>query len=435
VLLGVRIWAEPYAIINGGSCVLRWSSIKGASVTIDHGIGTVSASGSLSVSPAEMTTYTITASDGQGRTISDQVTITVYQHPTVTFTADPMTMTQGQSSALSWRSTDADAVTIDQGIGNVDLSASMSVSPSQTTTYTITATGPGGTNTASLTINVSPPPVILTSPLNGDTISRPDIMVTGRIGITFGDNTVVTVNGVPALIFGNMFVVNHVPLSEGLNTIRVNISDDLGHAGEISITVTANTSVPYVTLTPDDTSGQSPFETILHMNASFVMHYTAAMSISGPGQVEYLSGITNQQYDYRMTGPGIYYFTTLIVFSGHIYSDTIGVVVFNAEDTDALIRHKWNGMKSRLIDSDINRAMDYFALPPKEKYTEIFTRLSSDLPAIANAMEDIEKVYIKDNLAKYRIKRDEVINGVNSRITHYIYFVRDVYGNWYIESF
>ncbi len=435
VLLGVRMWAEPYAIINGGSFVLHWSSIKAVSVTIDHGIGTVSTSGSLAVSPAETTTYSITATDGQGSTVTDQVTITVFQQPTVSITADPMTITQGQSATLSWTSTNADAVSIDQSIGNVDLSGSMTVSPSQTTTFIITATGPGGANTASITINVSIPPITLTSPHNGDTISRPDIMVTGTIDIPLSGNKVVTVNGLPALIYGNTFVVNHVPLFEGVNTITIDASDDQGHSGEISQTVTANTSAPYITLTPDDSSGQSPLETTLHMNATFYMQMYATLSVSGPGQVECLSGITNQQYDYQMTGSGIYYFTASVVNSGQVYSDTIGVVVLNTEDTDALIRAKWNGMKSSLINSDIDGALKNFALPSQDEYQNIFNRLSSQLPAIASGMEDIEQVYVRGYVAKYRIKKDEVINGISYRITHYIYFVQDANGNWYVDSF
>lgn len=50
-------------------------------------------------------------------------------------------------------------------------------------------------------------------------------------------------------------------------------------------------------------------------------------------------------------------------------------------------------------------------------------------------MEDIEAIYYRERVAKYRIKRDQFIGGVPKRITYYIYFVRDMYGNWYINGF
>ena len=61
--------------------------------------------------------------------------------------------------------------------------------------------------------------------------------------------------------------------------------------------------------------------------------------------------------------------------------------------------------------------------------------MSNDLADIAAGMEDIELIYLKEYVAKYRIGKNESINGEIHRITYYIYFVRDPYGLWYIEGF
>jgi len=150
----VTISADPATILVGESSTLTWSSTNAASVTIDNGIGDVPVNGSITVSPTETTTYTITAT-GPAGTATDSATVTVIYPPTVTISADPSTILVGQSSTLTWSSTNADSVSIDQGIGSVDLSGTTMVSPSETTTYTITATGPGGTATDSVTVIVS----------------------------------------------------------------------------------------------------------------------------------------------------------------------------------------------------------------------------------------------------------------------------------------
>ncbi len=55
--------ASPPSILNGQSSVLTWTSANATTVSIDHGIGTVTptAGGTTSVSPTVSTTYTMTA--------------------------------------------------------------------------------------------------------------------------------------------------------------------------------------------------------------------------------------------------------------------------------------------------------------------------------------------------------------------------------------
>jgi hypothetical protein len=68
--------ANPTTISTGGSSTLTWSTTNASSVSIDQGIGTVPASGSMIVSPATTTTYTLTAT-GSGATASATATVTV----------------------------------------------------------------------------------------------------------------------------------------------------------------------------------------------------------------------------------------------------------------------------------------------------------------------------------------------------------------------
>ncbi|HLY99552.1 MAG TPA: alkaline phosphatase family protein [Candidatus Angelobacter sp.] len=68
--------ATPATIQAGQSVTLTWSTTNATSVTI-NGLGTVSASGSQTVTPAQNVTYTITASGLSGSTQMASTTVTV----------------------------------------------------------------------------------------------------------------------------------------------------------------------------------------------------------------------------------------------------------------------------------------------------------------------------------------------------------------------
>lgn len=68
--------ASSTAIYLGESSILSWSVSNATQITIDNGIGAVSASGSITVSPVETTTYTLTASNSAGQA-SRSVTVGV----------------------------------------------------------------------------------------------------------------------------------------------------------------------------------------------------------------------------------------------------------------------------------------------------------------------------------------------------------------------
>ncbi len=163
----VSIAADPPVIQPGQSTTLTWTSTDAETVAIDQGIGSVPSSGSITVTPAQTTTYTITASSPRG-VATARVTVPVRAidpAPTVSISANPVIIQAGQSTTLTWSTTHAESVTIDQGIGNVAANGSTTVAPTQDTTYTIVATGPGGTATASVAVSVteSPPTVSISA--------------------------------------------------------------------------------------------------------------------------------------------------------------------------------------------------------------------------------------------------------------------------------
>src|SRR5215472_5888008 len=73
--------AEPTSIQRGQSSTLRWE-VSGdvTSVSIDQTVGTVQSAGSRTVSPANSTTYTLTATGPGGRTTAS-ATVSVTSPP------------------------------------------------------------------------------------------------------------------------------------------------------------------------------------------------------------------------------------------------------------------------------------------------------------------------------------------------------------------
>jgi hypothetical protein len=146
--------------VAGQTSTLTWVVQGATSVTIQPGLGSVSLTGSSTVSPAQTTTYTLTAV-GPAGTVNATTTVTVGGATAGTpqiirFDASPLTIQPGQQSTLSWATSGATTVSISGGVGPVTPNGSTTVSPTQTTTYTLSASSADGkTVTAPVTVTVS----------------------------------------------------------------------------------------------------------------------------------------------------------------------------------------------------------------------------------------------------------------------------------------
>ena len=148
--------ANPNSIPVGGNSTLTWSSTGATGATIDQGVGPVPTVGSVVVSPAVTTTYTLSVTNGTS-TVTRTVTVTVLIPPTISsFVANPVSVLLGGSSTLSWVSANGTTATIDNGVGPVAVNGSVVVTPAASTTYTLTVTNGVGnvTRTASVTVGV-----------------------------------------------------------------------------------------------------------------------------------------------------------------------------------------------------------------------------------------------------------------------------------------
>jgi len=254
-------------------------------------------------------------------------------------------------------------------------------------------------------------------------------MVEGTFTNVTGNETGITVNGIMALVYEGRFVANHVPLVEGENTITVAAVDIDGYTATAEFTVYAQIPANYIRIKADTESGVALFETGLKVEGTFDFPEEPTITGSGPVPLDYLEGLGDDQYLAGMSTPGIYYFTAEATDGeSSIYTDTIALVVLDPDAMDAMLRAKWNGMKAALMVSDVQTALSFFHETSKQDYQEIFNSLADKLPAIASGMREIESIYFQDKVAKYRIKRQETVQGQTYDITYYIYFVKDANG-------
>lgn len=150
--------ANPTTVHAGETSTLSWSVSHATSVSIDQGIGAVSAtSGTRTVTPTVTTTYTLTATNADGtRTATCTVTYAATLPTVDSFTATPAAILLGGTSTLAWSVQNATTVSIDNGIGTVGATGTHDVSPTVATTYTLTATNADGDDTATVEVTIKP---------------------------------------------------------------------------------------------------------------------------------------------------------------------------------------------------------------------------------------------------------------------------------------
>ncbi len=152
--------ALPSSITAGQSATLTWSVDRADTVIIQPNIGQVALTGSRQITPANTTTYVLTASNSAGSTTRSVVINVTPQVSIVSFTAAPSAINSGGSATLSWQVTGASSVTVTPGVGSVALSGSSTVTPTDTTTYTLTAQAGSVQQTATAVVTVNRPPII-----------------------------------------------------------------------------------------------------------------------------------------------------------------------------------------------------------------------------------------------------------------------------------
>lgn len=432
----VSITAVPETIIRGNYSTLTWTSAWADACVISPDIGVIDTNGSAFVDPVATATYTITAF-GPGGTATAEVTVTVVTPPTVAIHAEPASINIGQSATLTWNATDADTVFIDQGIGSVASNGSITVTPQTTTTYTITASSPVGTVSSSATVTVGNPfTITITSPQENEVVplsddGMADIMVSGQVENTSGNETGVNINGVIASLSNNEFTVNLPLTEEGSNTIAVTAVDATGSTHSQSITVHAVPAAHYIRVSANPESAATPMNVYLRVDGSFSIA-NPVITVSGPGTVDPLTSDEPEEYGYKINTEGIYFFTVGAVGpDGNTYQDTVAVTALDRVEMDTMLRAKWSAFTSAMQGKDTTAMLAMMLPRSRDKYQVMFGLLEDQLPEIAATYTGIELEEISENSASYKLRalKDGAMRSFR------LGFMQDANGLWYIEEF
>ena len=165
--------ANPSEIRLGGSSELEWETSNATNITISNLSNTTALnpeSGTLSVSPADTTTYVLTACNAVNECASAEATVLVRPDipEIVRFTAVPPEIRLGDCSTLQWETRGASRVFVTNLTSggapvDVNLSDQLVVCPQRTTTYSLTATNDRGEIvSAEVTIVVRPITPVIT---------------------------------------------------------------------------------------------------------------------------------------------------------------------------------------------------------------------------------------------------------------------------------
>lgn len=268
-----------------------------------------------------------------------------------------------------------------------------------------------------LTLNIE-------SPTDAATITGPDVTVTGTIINSTGVETGVSVNGIPATVTGTGFVANHVPLTEGANTLTITATDANGLTAAATRIVTAQAG-HYVRISSNIDSGTGPLEVSLRINGSF-SSASYARSASGPVPVMIIPGISPEEFSAKLTAEGTYTFTASAKGpDGQTYSDSVTVTVVNRWQLESLLKKKWEGMKQKIATLDVEGAVSFLATSYQDQYRQIFTALGARLPVLSENLPPVQLVYATEERAKCRVSRVETVLSQQKMVTYQVYFIRE----------
>jgi hypothetical protein len=239
----------------------------------------------------------------------------------------------------------------------------------------------GNQTEAAINVSVSRFRIEIVSPANGVTINKSQALVQGKIHDQAGEIGVV-VSGFLAEVNGEDFAVV-IPLRLGQNILTATATNLEGLRAQTSLTVNTEIRQEIVRLTPSPLSGmlKKPANTldITFEAEAFLENPVASYSwdFDGDGVPE-VTGIepkiTNPYYD-----PGFFFPKVVITDSqGNRYEETTLVHVIAREEVEPILSSKWEGMKTALVNGDIEGALQYFVAASRDRYRQTFTALGSE---------------------------------------------------------
>ncbi len=273
--------------------------------------------------------------------------------------------------------------------------------------------------------------VTITDPGDGSRMSPGLVLVRGIVdagGVEVG----VTVNGFPGVVLDGAFA-GLVPVTSATGSLVAVATTIDGASASQSIGITVSGTAQATELLATPAIGVAPLTVTLTLSGGAVGE--VSLDVDGEGVVDF-SGAMGGGRTFTYVRPGMYFPTaSLTDAQGNSIVVRSIILVYDRAAIDAVLKAKWNGMKSALIRNDVEAALAYFTEEQRARYRTLLTVLSAQIAQIARDMQDIDIVYLVENQAKYRLRRIELYGGQLLTFSYYVYFVQDGSGFWSVEGF
>ena len=391
-------------------------------------------------------TLAATAVDRSGnRAVATRLVIVDNTPPVCEISSGPSGTTSAPTAAFTFRASDNLTA-----IGNlvfswrVDSGAFSAFSPATTATlsgltsgahtFEVKARDQAGNESTVISRNftVSTLQVTITSPSDGATVPSGPLLAQGTVE-SGGAEIGVAVNGVPAALQGSAFSVL-VSVGPDTGALTASATAVAGATAMQSIAITvSSTAAPASDLLVTPQAGLAPLTVSFSLSARAPVGVVA--DFNGDGAIDFTGAMLDGQ-SFTYIQPGIYLPTVTFTddHGGRVTASTI-VQVYDRASLDVFFKAKWNGMKTALMNTDIEAALTHFNHTQQDRYRTVFNMLTAQIAQLARNMQDIEQVYVVESVAKYRIRRVQLYGGQLLTFTYYIYFAQDTSGLWSIESF
>jgi len=232
-----------------------------------------------------------------------------------------------------------------------------------------------------------------------------------------------------------------VPLTAGVNTLKVIATDPGGAQKQASITVNASINPDKATLTASPTAG------ILTMKASG----QATLDVSF-GATTYLQNpVVSYAWDFNGDGTvdlscndlstvtasylqiGLYLATVTVTDQqGNKYTDTVIVNVLDAKESADIFKAIWNRVKTSLMAGDIETALNDVIETSRDTYHNMFSELGNDeIKAILQQNTDLTLISRQEDDAECAAIHVET----GGTYGYPVLFMKDENGTWKIRVF
>ena len=274
----------------------------------------------------------------------------------------------------------------------------------------------------------------VSDPLSGASESSDRVTVQGTC-VGYTSDVGVVVNGVPAVVSGSSFVAEDVTLVPGSNTLTATVTTFDGVRNTDAVTVSATGAKPAIFLWANFASGVPPLTVTFRPEVEGIEPVEYRYDFDRDGVLDNTVS-AGDVLSFTYVSPGSYRATvTAVDAAGMEYSAEKTVVVQDRGTMDALLSGRWNALSTSLQVRDVEGSMSFLLPESREKYRSIFTPLSAQLPTVFASVSPPELIRVEGNMAQYRVKREQLWEGVRRTVTYYVWFDRDEDGVWRIDRF